>query len=352
MRILIIEKALNYRITGGQLYNSLMYEELQKSKNVDVLTDDIVGDFKIPLFYNFIYLFNYKKVKEFDYVLTGSSIYSRIVFFLLINRLINKKTKFVTIHHHFTYFTKKNKLLRFISKLLEILFLKLNHEVILPSEYTLDVSKQYLQENKLTYIPLGFNNTSKVRSKPKQKPEILKLLFVGKVSHRKGLIYLIDAIKDIKEEYILNIVGSYNEDDLYYKDIVEKIEKYGLAQKVKLKGRLNDDDLKSIYFDSDVFVFPSLYEGFGMVIAEAFTNGLPVIAFNNSAIPYNVIDDFNGILVKDKNVEELKVAILKLIQSRKLVEKLSENAIISAQNLNTYDTMLGDMNKWVSKKLN
>ena len=69
---------------------------------------------------------------------------------------------------------------------------------------------------------------------------------------------------------------------------------------------------------ADIFVFPSLWEGFGMVLIEAMYNRLPIVATNAGAIPYLVKDGENGILVPVKDPEQLAKSIKKLIESPEL----------------------------------
>lgn len=82
---------------------------------------------------------------------------------------------------------------------------------------------------------------------------------------------------------------------------------YGLEDVVTFVGRISDEELKSYYSRAYCFVFPSLLEGYGMVLIEAMSYGLPVIAFDNSAIPFTVKNDRNGILVRIKIYWILKI---------------------------------------------
>lgn len=351
MKVLIIDSKLNYSLSGGGIYNSLIYNEALKYKNVDILTDDNIGKSNVPLFYNIIYLLNIKKIINHDCIILGSSLYPRTVIFLLFLKLIKRKINIITIHHHFAFYSKPNFIVRIFSKVLEILFLKLCTEIIVPSEYTLDLSKKFLKRAKLTYIPLGFDTTIKPRNHETTKSDFIKLLFVGSICHRKGLSYLIDACSELKDQYQLNIVGSYREEDKYFKNLISKIDKYGLSEQIKIVGRVTDIALEAYYKGSDIFVFPSLYEGFGMVIAEAFIHGLPVVAFRNSAIPYNVKNGYNGILVENKSIHGLSSALDTLSGDKEVYKELSENAKKTAEKLNKYDNMIEDMNNWIHNKM-
>jgi glycosyltransferase involved in cell wall biosynthesis len=351
MKILIIESVLDYRLSGGGIYNSLLLSEVLRNKNVDSLTDDIVGNYRISLFYNIIYLVNLKRITKYDMILTDSSNYPRLVFFLVFLKIIKRNCSIVTTHHHFAFFTKKNKLIMFISKILEISFLKLCTEVIIPSQFTLEVSEKFLNKNRLTFIPLGFDTSIKLKQNEKNKSDVFNLLFVGSIYYRKGLIYLIEALSKIKSNFILNIIGSYRINDKYYGKLLSKIKNFGLEGQIKIHGRVSDIELDMFFRSADAFVFPSLYEGYGMVIAEAFTYGLPVVAFNNSAMPYIVINGYNGFLVENKSILELKEVLDRLSENIHLREQLSRNALKTASELNKYENMISEMKKWVTKTI-
>lgn len=113
--------------------------------------------------------------------------------------------------------------------------------------------------------------------------------YIGAVDYRKNVYGLIDIYYNYylisKEKNIpkLLIIGPMN---FYEKRRLKKVIKgYNLENKVVLAGYLSDSDLKSIRHYSKIFLFSSLYEGFGFPILEAMAAGIPVIAFNNSSIP-------------------------------------------------------------------
>ncbi len=107
----------------------------------------------------------------------------------------------------------------------------------------------------------------------------------------KDFLYLLEAIGQMSEKersgIHLDIVGdlSYKK---YYKRLLSLVHLYGLEDVVTFVGRISDEELKSYYSRAYCFVFPSLLEGYGMVLIEAMSYGLPVIAFDNSAIPFTV----------------------------------------------------------------
>ena len=84
------------------------------------------------------------------------------------------------------------------------------------------------------------------------------------------------------------------------------------------------DDMPDIMMAIDIFVHPSLWEGFGMVFLEAMASGKPVVATNISAIPEIVVNEKTGILGPSKDSYSLAYGILKLIYDRDLAKMMGE----------------------------
>ena len=149
---------------------------------------------------------------------------------------------------------------------------------------------------------------------------------MGTIEERKGLHTLLPALKYLKEEnveYKMNIVGE-QADKRYFDNLLEYIKKHELN--VEFIGFQGKEGKREIFSKTDIFVFPSLLEGFGMVLVEAQTFGLPIVTFNNSAMPYTVKNNENGILVPTGDSLELGKAVAKLIQDRGLRDRLSASA--------------------------
>lgn len=174
--------------------------------------------------------------------------------------------------------------------------------IIVASGFT----KRTLIENgigpeKIKIVPYGVNHDIFVERKEyKRNKDALKVLFVGSLNQRKGLSYLASAIKRLQDkscniEFIVTGRGIVDK---------ELVLKYGLKN-VVIRLNVTRKELVSIYHDADVFVFPSLCEGFGHVILEAMSTGLPVIATENTAGPDIITDDFDGFIVPVRCVDTL-----------------------------------------------
>ena len=134
------------------------------------------------------------------------------------------------------------------------------------------------------------------------RTEELRLLFVGKLVEKKGLIYILEAVKALKEKGIpvkLTVAGSGPLEESLKKYVNEE----ELDSGVIFCGWTPNDRLSELYSRSDVTVVPSVYdkngetEGMPVVVLESMATGTPVLASRISGMPDIVVDDRNGWLV-------------------------------------------------------
>ncbi len=113
----------------------------------------------------------------------------------------------------------------------------------------------------------------------------LHLLCVAHLSPRKAQHQLVEALESLEAlPWKCTLAGSDNRDPDYSEGVRQLIVKAGLEQRIELTGELGEDELAGLYRRADVFVFPSLYEGYGMVIDEALAAGLPIISSDGGAL--------------------------------------------------------------------
>lgn len=149
-------------------------------------------------------------------------------------------------------------------------------------------------------------------------------LTVCRLEPRKDIPTLLVAAKNFlshnSDVYFL-IVG----EGVQANELFSQAEKLGITGHVIFTGRASDEELPLYYAAGNVFVLPTLYEGFGIVFAEAMAGGLPIISTNTSAVP-DVVGDA-GILFTPKNVTELTGALEKIYSDRDLYVDLKNKAL-------------------------
>jgi glycosyltransferase involved in cell wall biosynthesis len=115
------------------------------------------------------------------------------------------------------------------------------------------------------------------------------VLAVGTVQPRKNYEMLVRAFRPVadRHSHLLVIAGGKGWMD---EGLLAEIERQRLGGRVRLTGFVDDADLPGLYSAADLFVFPSLYEGFGLPLLEAMACGVPVITSNASSLPEVVQD--------------------------------------------------------------
>lgn len=136
------------------------------------------------------------------------------------------------------------------------------------------------------------------------------VLYVGNSDDRnKGARYLVDAMALLKgnEELRLTVV-----DRLTAWTVPSRAQELGISERVTLTGRVGQDELVRLYNSCEVFVSPSLYEGFGLPAAEAMACGAAVVATTAGAFPEVIEDGVSGLLVPPRDSAALSTAIERL----------------------------------------
>ena len=137
------------------------------------------------------------------------------------------------------------------------------------------------------------------------------ILFVGTLEPRKNLLTLLAAYTEFRRrtasQYKLVLGGGKG---WLYQSLFAAVEQLGLQDDVILPGFIPEDELPLWYNAAEVFVYPSLYEGFGLPPLEAMACGTPVIVSNASSLP-EVVGDA-GVLVDPHNVDEWVAALCRL----------------------------------------
>ncbi len=150
------------------------------------------------------------------------------------------------------------------------------------------------------------------------------ILYVGQLIARKGLIYLLKAFQEIKGEVkdsALLIVGS-GELEKELKQFVE----VNRIQDVKFYGFIQKDNLPKVYTISDVFVFPTLGDIWGLVINEAMSAGLPIITTSAAGASADLIKD-NGFIVPPGDTKILRDKLIEILTKEKLREEMGGRSL-------------------------
>lgn len=212
---------------------------------------------------------------------------------------------------------------------------RLAHLVIAVSQTVKDdVMRQFdLPSEKVRVVPLapgaGFRRLDDpariVAVRDKYGLPARFILNVGTLEPGKNQATLLRAFQRLKEQGMEDELVIAGQRGWMYERLFRLVDELGLRGQVHFTGYLPDEDLVAVYNLADVFVFPSLYEGFGLPPLEAMACGLPVVA-SNAPAPVEVLDGA-ALLVSPRDVEGLAEGLGRVLQDRRLRYRLRKRGL-------------------------
>lgn len=200
--------------------------------------------------------------------------------------------------------------------------------VVVPSKYTEEQLKMVLKMLDIK-IPKTFVLPPPIPSK--YKPERVRrerfrnkkiILHVGSDEPRKNVITILEALKLLPKDYIFVKIGSFGKRSMKF------IRENNLKNRIIFLGKVSEEDLIKWYNMSDVFVFPSFYEGFGLPPLEAMACGCPVISSNRTSLK-EVCGDAAVYLEDPTDPKELSEKVVEILENeeyrREIINRGFEN---------------------------
>jgi len=161
------------------------------------------------------------------------------------------------------------------------------------------------------------------------------IISVGRLESVKAFDDLIKVFSKIDDkEYILNIVGTGSE----YEKLNNLIKELNLTNRVNLLGHKTIEELNELYFKSDLYIMTSIEESFGLVLLEAASHGLPIIAYSSALGAKEILKDNNGILIDNRNEREMIYNINNVLKNNALLKEYQKKSIKISKYYN-YDNI-------------
>lgn len=271
--------------------------------------------------------------KKIDVVHIGDCLLSPLG---LVLRYIFKKPITITVYGLDVIY--KN---RFYQFLIPRCLKRLDKIICISNATKVECVKREVSEDIITVIPVGISDEfcinedkeilkSKLEKRVNLKLEDKKvLLSVGRLVERKGFLWFIENVvpKLLKQknDFVYLIAG----DGLFRERIENAAANNGLEEYVIMLGKVDDETLKLLYNASDIFIMPNIpveedMEGFGIVILEAASCSVPVVASELEGIKDAVRDEENGFLVEPYDVNGFVEIITKLTKDEKAREEFGQ----------------------------
>jgi len=237
------------------------------------------------------------------------------------------------VHHLFCCEPEQNPLLAPLRRWIERRYLGTADALVLASRHAAECARDLLTglpEHVLA--PPGADHTGpavkpELVSSRSREPGPLKLLFVGHVSARKGLIPALHSLAQIRDTaWELHVAGDTSRDPRYVKKARQYVRKWGLSDRVRFRGRVTDSHLQWLYRECHVLYMPYAYEGYGIVFLEAMAAGLPVLARQGCGAAEIVRHGESGFLIAPGDLDGAAVRIRELAEDRERLPAMSHVA--------------------------
>jgi len=199
--------------------------------------------------------------------------------------------------------------------------------ITVPSTFNLEsFVSMGIPRQKLNVISYGAN-IERFTPIDNRSPKKFVVLFVGQISLRKGIPYLLEAFKSFEHpKKELWIVGSFVHG-------MEKFKSQFNDDRIKLLGRVPNAQLPQIYAQADVFVLPSIEEGLALVQGEALASGCPIIATGHTGASNLFQNGLEGFIVPIRSSSDIKEKLVQLADIPELRAQMSRAAALRVKTI-------------------
>jgi len=285
--------------------------KILKKENLDIVH---FPHFNLPIFYNRPYI-----VTIHDLTLSlflGHKMtkwFHRLAYNIVIRRATKKAKKIIAVSEN-----TKNDLIEMLhvpEEKIKVIYNGIGKEFVL-----IEDSKQFEPTLKKYKIDKEF------------------LLYTGVWRNHKNLPRLIKAFNLVRNKHNIDLkLVITGKPDPYYPEVKNEVKNLGLENEVIFPGLVDEKELVHLYNAALFYVFPSLYEGFGMPPLESMKCGTPVLASNTSSIP-EICGDENAIFFDPNNEEEIAEKIKNIFEDPNLQADLIEKGMIRADKFSWEDS--------------
>lgn len=243
-----------------------------------------------------------------------------------------KKYKEKLVIYHGPYFAKFNKKYNFMCKIFDMFFvkryIKLNTKFITKSKLAENfLTSKGISEKNISVIGVGIDTqvlssnescSISILNEMISEKQCLKILYIGKIEPRRDPIFIIEVLRQVIDKGIkahLYIIGSGK--DKYVNYCHEYAKKIGMEKNITWQEKCEQKYLSNIYKQTDIFLLPTNYEIFGMVLLEAMYYGCIVITTLNGGSSELINNGENGIIINEKKPQIWSKKIIEIMNDKK-----------------------------------
>ncbi len=348
----------------GHVCDILYYTDKKKDSREIIQFD---GDKTITIFwthgYNIFYEAYYPGLKK----MIGNYDLIQVSEYIGINSLwLNARHQEKTVNYQGPYYYPLNKKDIFRAFVLDRLFLPFCHpsRMIIGTKSIL--ATRYIREKHITNVStlgVGIDTSNIVTSAQGQihpflqeiknkKQSLRYLLYIGKLEPRRNIIFLLDVLSQIvsKDENVRLIVIGKGESE-YITECREKASALGILDKIMYCPQFENKFLCEMYRCCDLFLFPTRYEIFGMVLLEAMYFGTPVLTTYNGGSSTLIREGENGFIINQMNPDLWAEKIMEVLNNPALMERVGRKATETVMQSFTWDMLAPRFIELYNKRL-
>ncbi|MBV3402603.1 glycosyltransferase family 4 protein [Prevotella copri] len=250
-----------------------------------------------------------------------------------------KKYQHKMICYHGPYYCDFNHNYNKMAKVFDMFFVdryrKLNTSFITKS----GLAKKYLNSkglNNVHSVGVGLSTSFLHNITNEELPELtpikeltcLKLLYIGVIEPRRNSLFLLDILKELKKKGVnfkLIMIGRYK-NEAYKKVFNARVHELELSDSIYYIPRVEQKYLSQVYANTDIFLLPTIYDIYGMVLLESMYFGMPTITSVNGGSNMMIEDGTNGFIISKFEAKVWADKVIELSEDKKYCEKIGDAA--------------------------
>lgn len=180
-----------------------------------------------------------------------------------------------------------------------------------------------VEPERIRYVANGVDDVT-THEQPRDAAEPIRLLYLSNMIREKGALVLVDALRILDQEGVAfdaTFAGARFNDGCV-EEFESTLARYGLEAKARYIGPVYGSPKDALFAAHDMFVFPSTYDAFPLVLLEAMRHALPVVSFGTGAIPEIVQDGATGLIATRSDARALADSLMTLVRDRSRLREM------------------------------
>lgn len=230
----------------------------------------------------------------------------------------------IVLHIHGGNYIKERNRPLYLRRLLKKIFSWSKHIIVLGDEEKQILEEDFCLKNVVSLPNCIDLSEAKTIKRDNTTKEVLDILYLGRIEPNKGIDYIFDACKKLKEQGVkfnLHFAGKEEVEGQYLPRFTEEFAEHFIYH-----GIVSGDKKTNVLKKCDIFLLPSFFEGLPMSLLETMSFGQVPVVTSVGSIPTVVEDKKSGMYTRIRNSEDIVNAIIALNDNRTLLNKLSRNA--------------------------